>query len=345
MEIDTDILLYFSKTALSPIHKVDRITNAAVRNKVDKFLNNLPKSEYNEILDSKKWKCHYQENFTEDKAKEIWLKYKLIRSIDELRISKLKHQSDSKEITPYNLNLFDNIEIDKNQLIDISPIHIENPLPSQTFIIADMKFAICQSIGGTNSSYWLAHCLKSLIHSGHTVYARFDPLMYNSIASFDDMEYRMQVWGKDLDWNKLSNIRRPEHGQWIPDMLECSSSIRTDYVWKPTGKEIHFTMEELPTQESIETRGSRYLHAIFNISMNVFVHCDGATRIYNKDEISKRLTFHLKESEVIKIGVRVKIFDIKSELTIGEFISVACNYFVWNYDVIDYLTNSKKEEP
>lgn len=341
MKIDNDILLYFSQTALSPLHKVDRIDNSIIKIKVDNLLNTLPKSEYEEELNSEKWKWHYGEDYTEDKAKMIWLKNTLMSSINELRIKMLTDQQSSDRNSPYHLKQFNDISIDKNHLIDISSLFRKKPYPSQTFIIDNMKFALCQSIGGTNSSYWLAQSLKSLAHSGHTVYARLDPLMYNSYDKFEDVEYLMQVWGKDLHWENLTKIRNEEHGQWMPDLLGCTSSIRTDYIWKPTTKEIHLTIEELPKQDLIAARGSRYLHAIFDKGKKSFIHCDGATRIYDEDEFINRINFHLKEPEVIKIGKRVKIFDIKSTLSIGEFISVTCNFFVWNTDVIEYITKSK----
>lgn len=345
MKIDNDILTYFSQTDLSPIFKVDRIDDLIIKVKVDKLLNTLPKAEYEEVLNSEKWKWRFGKDYSEDRAKVIWLKQTLINAIDKLRINMLKIQASSDKPSPYHLEQFNDIAIDKDNLIDISSIFRNKPYSSQTFIIDDMKFALCQSIGGVNSSYWLARSLKSLAHSGHKVYARLDPLMYNSFNKFEDIEYQMQVWGKDLHWDKLTKIRSEEHGQWLPDLLGCITSLRTDYVWRPTAKEIHLTIEELPKIDLVDIRGSRYLHAIFDKNKMSFVHCDGAMRIFDEHELENRLNCHLKQPEVTKIGKRIKLFNIKSTLSIREVISLTCNFFVWNTDIIEYLTNSKMTIP
>ena len=65
----------------------------------------------------------------------------------------------------------------------------------------------------TNSSYWIAQSIKILLRSGHKIFGRLDPLLFNSSKDFDDIEYRMRVWGRDLDWNVLKGIRTEDHGQ------------------------------------------------------------------------------------------------------------------------------------
>ena len=60
--------------------------------------------------------------------------------------------------------------------------------------------------------------------------------------------------------------------------------------------------------EIAQIRGSRYFHAIFNKDTGSIIHCDGAIRIYSESELADRMRFHVRSSDVRKVGKRVKIF-------------------------------------
>jgi hypothetical protein len=338
MEIDEEIIDYFSKSAMDPIHKVDRITDSTILLKVNQLIEKLPLEYYGELMNSSKWKFIYGDKLNDHASKILWLKFNLSKLINESRIKLLNSESSSSRPTPYNLEIFNNWDLDKHSLIDLSIF--DNSFQSmigQGFVFEDIKFSLLQSIGGTNSSYWIAQSIKILLRSGHKIFGRLDPLLFNTSKDFDDIEYRMRVWGRDLDWNVLKGIRTEDHGQWFPDSLSSATILKTDYVWKPLGSEVHFTIEELPKVDFINTRGSRYLHAIYSKDSDYFIHCDGAVRVYDNIEHKHRLNWHLKDNEVRKVGKRIKLFDIKSQLTVGEFVSICANFFIWNEDVIEYL--------
>ena len=109
-------------------------------------------------------------------------------------------------------------------------------------------------------------------------------------------------------------------------------------MWgKPTAKEIHFTCEELPNKNEVHYRGSRYFHAIIDKKTGLVKHCDGAISIYSEDELEFRSKYHVRNSEVRKIGKRVKIFQLDDQIERKIFIDLITSYMVWNYDLIRYF--------
>jgi hypothetical protein len=76
--------------------------------------------------------------------------------------------------------------------------------------------------------------------------------------------------------------------------------------------------------ESTETRGSRYLHAVYKPERDVLIHMDGAIRIYSQEDWRKRRSSHVRKAG--KSGIRVKVFRIDCEVT-RETLSLLCPQF------------------
>ena len=119
--------------------------------------------------------------------------------------------------------------------------------------------------------------------------------------------------------------------------MDERTNAMTDYIWKPCDNEIHFTCEELPSSDDWEYRGSRYFHAIIDKLTGQIVHCDGAIRIYDFDELEKRKKLQLKDSETRRMGKRIKIFRIDDILEQSLFSQLVSSFYVWNEDVKNYM--------
>lgn len=189
-----------------------------------------------------------------------------------------------------------------------------------------------------NSSHWLGLLiLNETFGKGRNFKVRLDPLMREPTETFQPYMALMHLYGRKLNWERLKSLQSEEFGQWLGDGLSTTSILTTDYVWRPEDQEIHFTCEEIPKPKCIATRGSRYFHAIFDRRTGNIIHCDGALRIYDQYEIELRQKYHVRQTEVRKIGKRVKLFLINDEIGQELFMSLATNFLVWNEDAIRYF--------
>jgi hypothetical protein len=152
------------------------------------------------------------------------------------------------------------------------------------------------------------------------------------------MMYRMTVYGRPLDWNRLAVLKDDDFGQWLNEHQNDDTQY-TDYVWSAKkNDELHFSCEEVPKQEVREIRGSRYFHAIFDKQTGTIKHCDGAIRLYTQDELEYRGRYHIKDAEVRKIGRRIKLFQGDNlKMSTEDFTLLARSFFVWNNDVHQYF--------
>lgn len=235
---------------------------------------------------------------------------------------------------PGNRDDFADIDVDENGLISTRHLGSDH----FSFFNKGVVYQLCPSLDQFNSSHWLGLLiLKESVENGKTFRIRLDPLMAEPALTFRPYVALMQVYGKKLDWDRLRSLQADDHGQWLGDGLSTPSIQLTEYVWRPEGNEVHFTCEELPKIEQITKRGSRYLHAIFDKRTGNVVHCDGAIRIYDLDELILRQRYHVRRPEVRKIGKRVKLFRIDEEIDHALFMRLATNFLVWNTDAIRYF--------
>jgi hypothetical protein len=149
------------------------------------------------------------------------------------------------------------------------------------------------------------------------------------------MFYRMWMYGRPIDWERLRHLRQPEHGRWHPDGLSHKSGF-TDFSWEPRSDGIHFLGEEVPKVESCASEASRYLHAIYNPTSEKIEHFDGALRIFTPEEIGLRHSLHVRKGG--KLGVRKKVFRTDAPIERNAFSVIAQAFFVWNKDVRRYFT-------
>jgi hypothetical protein len=257
--------------------------------------------------------------------------------IDALRlqIGRLRKDllSDQCHLSPYDHPDLQDIPVDEDGLVYLSAFRSYNG----GFCLRDEVFTMAPSTTQANSSYWLLQELHEP-ELFDRVKIRLDPLIHQPKDAFNPMHFRMQVYGKKLDWERIRQLSVPEAIEFIPDAGLSKDVAKTQVVWKPNGNEIHFTCEELPTVESLFYRGSRYFHAIFDKQTGAIDHCDGAIRYYEPDSYAERCRYHLKANEVTKAGIRVKLFHVTAP-SHPSMINLATSYFVWNEDIFNYFNS------
>ena len=199
-------------------------------------------------------------------------------------------------------------------------------------------FEILPSIAtSTNSMYWALKNLFKLTTRGE-IKIRLDPLMINQASTYRPMEYKMLVYGKELDWRDIGSLKEDRHMRLQPNYGFQYDVEFTDLVWSPRGNEIHFICEELPKINANCIRGSRYFHSIYRLGECRFIHCDGAIRIYTTQEIEERHNVHVRN--IGKIGKRVKIFQTDFDIPRIDWVSLVSAFYVWNMDAENYFKES-----
>lgn len=298
-------------------------------------LNSIP----NEVL--KEWSSqnHIQrlisrENNKDLAARKWFLLTTINNSIAKKRLNLLVEGVKESRPEPYHDPDLRDLEIDKYGLVELRKFDCSR------FGLGyhNQIFQLCPSLDQYNSCHWLFHLLiDEEFRQKKQFKIRIDPLVKVQSKLFKPYFQYMEIYGVKLDWKRIKALKNEETGQWIGNGLSARSIGRTDFVWSPFANEIHFTCEELPKLEWLEQRGSRYLHGIFNRDKGHLTHCDGALRIYQKDEFEYREHFHVRQPEVRKIGTRVKIFQIDQPIDQGLFMRLATNFLVWNEDALAYF--------
>lgn len=235
---------------------------------------------------------------------------------------------------PYSSGNLKEVELDEHYLMPTN-LFTGNPFG---WIYNEYGYELCPATGASNSSYWTGNAIVKIAKEKKVVFrARLNPFIEKPLGDYRPMQFRMTVYGVPLDWKKLKQLQTDDFGQWMNEK-EYGDHSFTDYVWHPDKDEIHFTCEELPKENEIAYRGSRYFHAIFDKATGLITHCDGAIRIYTEDELAYRKQFHVRQAPVRKMGKRVKIFQIdKTKLDHEDFALLAKSFFVWNDDVQRYF--------
>jgi len=222
---------------------------------------------------------------------------------------------------------------------DLLPLNLFDGNP---YILRDESYfyEICQLAPSSNSHYWLTQVILETTSTLNLNYkVRLDPFVKVPLEEYNPMGYRMIVYGRPLDWEKLRGLVSIDDGEWMSD--DPKSSIgRTQYCWKPSDGELHLTIEELPGESNLQVRGSRYFHAIIDQGNGRVKHCDGALRIYTDAEYKTRLKHHIKSTEVTKIGKRYKIFQLDDEVDQKVLVDLITTFYIWNEDVQKYFGRS-----
>ncbi|MCB9248349.1 MAG: hypothetical protein H6613_07285 [Ignavibacteriales bacterium] len=329
-----ELIKYFASIDKPLIFEINDIvfsSNHPQKENLNYYLENIDEYNINEILSNNDYKLFGKQMKPlswRDNAKISYAKSHLDKEIGRFRLDFLLNDSINPT-TPYDLTEFKDIEIDDNNLISISKM--QEILKSSKRI-----FQILLTLPVPNSMYWCAAHLFALSKTCD-VKVRLDPFLIFNKDGFSQMNYKMFIYGKPPDLNSYNSLKETTHVRWMDDQYDFSQTQFTDAVWIPKENEVHIIFEEIPKTHAYYYRASRYFHTIFNKETNKIEHFDGAIRIYNKYEIEKRINCHVKH--VGKIGKRVKVFQIDSEVDVEKWSNVASSFFVWNDDVKNYFSN------
>jgi hypothetical protein len=236
-------------------------------------------------------------------------------------------------IKPYDHNDLNGIKVNSDGLVKLKEFDLQSPMHGMGR--GSTVFQILPSIlSATNSMYWAYDDLVDW-NSKAEIYVRLDPLLIQSVTEFRPYIQKMLVYGKPLDWKFISKLKTPIHSRWCPDPGWQDDVEFTDLVWFPCDEGIEFICEEIPKSTTSSFRASRYFHSILNPDTLTFGHCDGAIRIYSDEEISERCHTHVRN--IGKIGKRIKIFLVNSDITNNDWTSLVCAFYVWNNDIQNYF--------
>jgi len=332
-------LPHFAAAMMSPLFEVYTVYDDLEHEFRGSLLNDIASIPENELNQFKNQYAYFSSLMS--KREDIELQWKLYFLIEELeiQIGKLRKQlllDESLVPPPFgHPDLMDTI-IDKDGLVYMHELDGYGG----GFCKGNEVFTLAPSTNAANSTYWLLHELYNA-ELTEKVKIRLDPLIHHPKEHFQQMSYRMQVYGKLLDWERIKALKFSEQTEFIPDNPDKGDILKTEIIWKPSDDEIHFTCEELPKKECLNKRGSRYFHAILRKDSGIVEHCDGAIRFYTDDQFDKRLTMHIKENETTKAGTRIKIFHV-TNLSQQSLINLITSFFVWNHDILIYFNPDLK---
>ena len=296
-------------------------------------LNSIDKTSLEKYVEENKNDFYLREFEDKDQGRRVYYFIALLRSeIAKERIIALCDKSTRPK--PYDSENLRGIEIDTNNLVSVRRFKFYN----DGYHYKDFVYSLTPIVtNALNSSYWISRAITGFTEEkGLNFRIRLDPFIEKFKSEYKLMFQKMLVYGRPLDWERLKKLNQEEHGQWFNEKT-YSEIGTTDFVWRPEENEIHFTCEELPKENCINYRGSRFFHAIFDKKTGNITHCDGANRFYTIDEIHKRIQFHVRNPEVRKIGTRIKIFQIDDIMDQSVFTSLVGKFFVWNDDLEKYF--------
>jgi hypothetical protein len=298
------------------------------------FMKSASDEEIQKILENKKYQFLGKESPNiswEENASLIYCRKVFPKEVGKLRLETLLNK-ELNPPPPYDDSVFSSFERDSNDLISFNEYKDRNKKGQ----LDNKIFKILLSLPhASNSMYWAMASLVE-ISMKTNIKIRLDPYLIFDKSNYRQMFYKMLVYGKPPDLKALNTLNEIKHIRWMPDDIDSSDVSFTDAVWSPRGNEIHFISEEVPKINSAWFRGSRYFHAVYNCSNNKIIHLDGAIRIYSNNEIEVRNNCHVKD--IGKIGKRVKIFQIDSELELKDWSNIASSFFVWNEDLQNYFS-------
>ncbi|MBV9880970.1 MAG: hypothetical protein JO180_10770 [Gemmatirosa sp.] len=251
------------------------------------------------------------------------------RSLERARLAAATQSGPSRTLEPYGHPALSGITVDAEGLVPLSAFEIVG----DALCINDHAFFVLPPVPGANAPYWTLQRLgrPELVDS---VRVRLDPLLHGPRDKLSGRFYRMDVYGRPLDWERIQQLRNTEHGSWIPGRLS-RGYLATEYAWVPHSHEVDFICEELPRHEEVEVRGARYLHAVYDKRTRTLTHLDGAIRVYSPGQLATRAASHVRNAG--KAGKRVKVFRTDRPIVPDLLGELAQAFFVWNYDVARYF--------
>lgn len=312
-----------------------RETEVAIGDDLSRQLTLIPEREIASALADSHFTFFWHRKEEDDasviklRAAKWVLAQRLSHEIPARRIALLATQDKMARPTPYQHPALADIPLSPDYLVPITEFDVHDGL----LVRNGFAFSVVPPVESPNAQYWF---IQSALNSewSDRLWVRLDPFLWGPVETFSAMMYKMLVYGRPLDWNRIKNLREEDHGRWFPGKLSLPFEF-TDYTWSPRNTEVHFQCEEFPRFESSTTRGSRYFHAIYVPASDTLMHLDGAIRVFTKMEWELRRATHVRIAG--KVGVRAKVLRVDHELARDALSDLCPQFFVWNYDVSRYF--------
>lgn len=268
-----------------------------------------------------------------DHEARIWLAERLLTSnIPQRRNELVRSEVVSGRPRPYNLPVLSDVQVDSEHLVRLSAFRFDG----SRLLRNGYAFTVLCTTGSPNSTYWLLNAIYNAKIADRTS-VRLDPFLCGPEETFSSMSYKMWIYGRPIDWDRIANLQASEHGRWHPGPLSRGCEF-TDFVWTPRSPEVHFIAEEVPTLVDVTGEAARYVHAVYVPAEKVISHFDGALRLYTGRELRDRHEIHVRNAG--KVGVREKVFRMDIAIPRESFSSIVQAFYVWNQDVGDYFTST-----
>jgi hypothetical protein len=332
--IPAKIFDYFAAHPAGPMLTFGREVSdpsEALRDSLEAFLSGFSSDDVAAAQANSEFQFFAGHDPDRDGAARIWLGERLLTSeIARQRLNTIREDQGKSRPRPYGLAALEDVQIDLDQLVPLSAFDFDGA----RLLRNEFASLMLATTGSPNSAYWLLAAIYDQELAGRTR-VRLDPFLCGPAATFPQMHYRMWLYGRALDWERIQALQEPEHGRWMPDSSRARNEF-TDFAWTPRGDEVHFVCEEIP--ESSDLEPARYLHAIYSRARGTIEHLDGAIRIYSRDEVQQRRALHARNAG--KMGLRQKVFAIDGDIPPDALSQVAQAFFVWNSDVQQYFANT-----
>jgi hypothetical protein len=297
-------------------------------------LKEVPPEDVGAVREDRQFQSFTRRDTDADWAARCWYVERLLSlEIPRRKLEVLVAEKDAARPRPYNVPALADLRVDDEQLVPLSEFEFDG----SRLLRNGHAFTILTTTPSPNSTYWLARALESEGIAGRTS-VRLDPYLFGPAETFPLMFYKMRMYGRPLDWDRIARLREQEHGRWLPENALGQQCQFTDVCWDPRGSEVHFTCEEVPTRESALREGSRYLHAVYLPGSGKMGHLDGALRLFTEAEIRLRHCLHVRNAG--KVGYRQKVFRADEAIPREAFGAVTQAFFVWNQDIGTYLTEA-----
>lgn len=338
--IDANIVLrevfdYFAADPIGPLlnlHRVAADSENPISHLIMKQLTLFDHTIIEAVKEDKQFQFFSgkEEGADLDREAGLWMLNRLLlKGIPEARMKILIDSLEKERPVPYDHPAVASLKLDSECMVPLNSFQVK----AGALIRAETGFTIMPPIQSPNSQYWLLQALlRERLHTITTV--RLDPFIVQPAKDYACMEYRMWWYGRPLDWDRIDTLKSEEHGRWAPGKLSTQAAY-TDFAWTPRDGEVHFRCEEIPLKDDLLSRGSRYFHAIYSPVQKKIIHLDGAIRVYKPEEWEIRKANHVRNSG--KIGKRIKIFRVGTDVPRDCIGTVCSSFFVWNYDVARYF--------
>ena len=331
--IPPEVFEYFAAHPDGPLWNVSRALNDTpqpVVRGLNSFFDTISKDDVQEVQQDALFKHLSDGSVDADRSARIWItEHFLSMEIGRRKLALLCTEIQKSRPAPYGLPAIADVPVDSDHLVPLSAFKYDG----SRLLRNGYAFNILTTTNAANSSYWLLQTLFSQ-GLGSRASVRLDPFLFGPEDHFPAMFYKMWMYGRPLDWERIRTLRVPEHGRWFPGSLSHKSEF-TDFCWYPRRDRVHFVGEEVPKNESCTSEPSRYLHAIYNPASEQIQHFDGALRIYTAEELGERHRLHVRNGG--KVGVREKVFRTDEPIQRDAFSVITQAFFVWNRDIQRYF--------